>query len=298
MKPIFAKVLDGLQEQVYLTKKIERAFFSTEFHFHSECQMNYVLKSSGYKIIGDCFENFEAGELTFLGAGLPHVWHNDGIPDNDTDKEEHHALSVALFIEPERLISMLGGFYDTHQLEVVLEIAKRGMKFYGETKEQLKELLFRMSEENGLPKLLMLLQLLQILCTTKEYVLLTSAGYVNTYLGKENERIDKIFKYLFANFSNEIKLDDVAAIANMNKHAFCRFFRARTQKTLSRVVNEIRVAHAIKLMTSVEANVGNIAFDCGYNSISSFNKFFKLITKKTPSDFKRTMRGREGDKSS
>lgn len=287
MKPVFAKVLDGLQEEVFLTRIIDRPFFSTEFHFHMECQMTYVVESSGHKMIGDCIENFETDELTFLGSDIPHVWHNNEPPDTPSDKTGRHARSVALFFSPDKLTLLLSNFYNTKKLEQVLQTSKRGMKFYGPTKEQLKELLFKMPHEEGAAKLILLLEILEILSTTKEYTLLASAGYVNTYLTKDNERIDKVFKYLFTNFSNEIKLDDVAALANMSKQAFCRFFKTRTQKTLVEFINEIRIAHAIKLMNSEDVNIGTIAYECGYNSISNFNKFFKLVTNKTPSDFKK-----------
>jgi AraC-like DNA-binding protein len=287
MKPVFAKVLDGLQEKVYLTRLINRPHFSTEFHFHTECQMTFVVESSGHKVIGDCIENFETGELSFLGSDIPHVWYDDQEESEEAFNKEDHARSVALFFNPTKLTPLLANFFDTKKLEQVLQISKRGMKFYGSSKEQLKKLLFKMAEEEGAAKLIILLSLLEILCSTNEYVLLASTGYVNTYQTSDNERVDKVFKYLFANFSNEIKLGDVAAIANMNKQAFCRFFKARTQKTLVEFVNEIRIAHAIKLMSAEDVNIASIAYDCGYNSISNFNKFFKLVTNQTPSDFKK-----------
>ncbi|WP_316837369.1 AraC family transcriptional regulator [Pedobacter nutrimenti] len=287
MKPVFAKILNNSQEEVFVTRLIERPFFSTEFHFHKECQMNYVLKSSGYKVIGDCIDNFETGELTLLGSDIPHVWHNDDLDDGSFDETEEHARSFTLFFNPDKLTGLLANFYNTNKLEQVLQKSKRGMKFYGKTKEELKDLLFKMSDEEGAAKLILLLQLLQILCNTNEYTLLASAGYVNTYQTRDNERIDKVFKYLFSNFSSEIKLKDVAAIANMNKQAFCRFFKARTQKTLVEFINEIRIAHAIKLMNADDSSIASIAYKCGYNSISNFNKFFRLVTKKTPSEFKK-----------
>jgi len=30
------------------------------------------------------------------------------------------------------------------------------------------------------------------------------------------------------------------------------------------------------MMNTEDVNIGNIAYECGYNSISNFNKFFKL----------------------
>jgi len=287
MKPIYAKVLDGLQDEVFATRIINRPFFSTEFHFHTECQMTYVVKSSGQKIVGDCIESFDPDELTLLGSDIPHVWHNLDLPANTSANKKDHARSIALFFHPAKTTELLGHFYDVKRLEQVLQQAKRGMKFYGKAKGRLKELLYEMADAEGVNKFLLLVQVLQILSTTREYKLLASAGYVNTYQTRDNERINRVFKHLFSNFSGEVKLDEVAAIANMNKQAFCRFFKARTQKTLVQFINEIRIAHAIKLMSQDDVNIGTIVYECGYNSISNFNKFFKLMTNKTPTEFKK-----------
>lgn len=288
MKPIFAKVFDGLQEEVFLLREVDRPVFSTEFHFHVECQMTLVLESSGYKIIGDCIENFEAGELTFLGSDIPHVWHND-LKSAALLPDQQHARSIILFLNPHKLVECLSGFYITAALEDFLKISKRGLKFFGKSRIELTNILIRMKEEEGLKKTISLLQLMDLVCNTAEYSLLASAGYINTYNGKENGRIDKIFKFLFSNFSREISLDEIASEANMNKQAFCRFFKARTQKTLIEFINEIRIGHAIKLMSTEDQSISAIAYQCGYNSLSHFNKYFKTITGKTPSEYRRKM---------
>ncbi|MEO7313324.1 MAG: AraC family transcriptional regulator [Chitinophagaceae bacterium] len=287
MKPVFAKIMDGMKEEVFTTRIIDRPYFSTEFHFHRECQLTYIMESAGHKIVGDCIENFESGELTLLGSDMPHVWHNDNLDDSMFEKTDGHARSIALFFNPDKLTDLLSNFYNTKKLEQFLQTSKRGMKFYGGAKEEIKKLIFTMLEADGPNNLISLLEVLNIFCSTDEYSFLASAGYTNTYQTKDNERIDKIFKYLFSNFSNDIKLEDVAEVANMNKQAFCRFFKARTQKTLIQFINEIRIANAIKMMTKEDVNIGSIAYECGYNSISNFNKFFRLVTNKTPSAFKK-----------
>ncbi len=287
MKPIFAKVFDGLQEEVFLLREVDRPVFSTEFHFHAECQMTLVLESSGYKIVGDCIENFEAGELTFLGSDIPHVWHNDQRSLPLVLPDQQHARSIILYLNPSKLVQHLSGFYNTSALEEWLQLSKRGLKYYGRSKEKMTAILLQMKQESGLNKTILLLQLMSLISTSTDYVFLASAGYINTYNGKENGRIDTIFKYLFSNFSREISLEEIAALANMNKQAFCRFFKARTQKTVIEFINEIRIGHAIKLMGIEDQNISSIAYQCGYNSLSHFNKYFKTITGKTPSEYRR-----------
>lgn len=286
MKPVFAKILEGLENEIYATRLIERRYFTTEFHFHLECQLTYIVKGTGYKVVGDCVENFESGELTLLGAHIPHVWYNDPLPA--AGQEDHDTVrSVALFFHPDKLTASLSSFFDVKKLESIFELAKRGMKFYGDTKIALKKLLLKTSEERpGPPKMILLLEMLQLLCTTGEYELLAGTGYVNTYTSGDSEKMDKVFKYVFSNFSSEISLEKAAALAHMNKQAFCRYFKSRTQKTFVDFVNEVRITQACKLIGGEKESIGTIAYLCGFNSLTNFNRFFKKIKKVTPREYR------------
>lgn len=289
MKPVFAKVLEGLENETYATRVIKRPFFATEFHFHIECQLNYIVKSSGHKIIGDCVENFEPGELTLLGSHIPHVWYNSQSENNTnrTGNQQAAAHSVALFFQPEKMMQHLSGFFNIHQLQQVLETARRGMKFHGTTRENLKALLLKMAHTPAGPsKLILLLEMIQVLCSTKEFTLLTGTGYVNTYNNRDNPKMDKLFKYVFDNFSADISLEQAAALAHMNKQAFCRYFKSRTQRSFIEFVNEVRITQACKLIALNEQPIANIAYACGFNSLSNFNRFFKKMKGVTPRAYK------------
>ncbi|MBV7532491.1 AraC family transcriptional regulator [Chitinophaga sp. sic0106] len=285
MKPVYAKVLEGLENEVFTTRLIERPFFTTEFHFHAECQMTYIVQGAGHKVVGDCVENFEPGELTLLGPDIPHVWYN-----RTGDKEittGTPAKSVALFFHAGKLTELLSPFFSVKKIATCLELARRGMKFYGQTKEDLKQLLLRMADQPpGPAKLILLLEVLQLLTATAEYEQLAGAGYVNTYSNKDNEKMDRVFKYIFANFSDTLSLDEAAALAFMNKQAFCRYFKSRTQKTFVDFVNEVRIAHACKLIAADQHSIGVIAATCGFNTLTNFNRYFRKIKGMAPRDYK------------
>ncbi|NIG54489.1 AraC family transcriptional regulator [Chitinophaga sp. Cy-1792] len=286
MKPVFAKVLEGLENEVFATRLITRPFFTTEFHFHAECQITYIVKSSGHKVIGDCVENFEPGELILLGSYIPHVWYNSSTKPAKREQGEA-ARSVALFFHPDKLVTLLSSFFSTKKLEAVLEVAKRGMKFHGAAREQLKVLLLKMAQlEPGPQQLMLLLEMVQLLTNVKEYTLLAGTGYTNTYTNKDSEKMDRLFKYVFDNYSREISLDEAAALIHMNKQAFCRYFKGRTQKTFVEFVNEVRITAACKLLSAGEESVGNIAYQCGFNSLTNFNRFFKKIKNVSPLKYK------------
>lgn len=71
----------------------------------------------------------------------------------------------------------------------------------------------------------------------------------------------------------------------MNKQSFCRNFKSRTQKTFIEFLNEIRIAHACKLIAEGENHIAGIAYNCGYNSLSNFNRFFKEIKGISPKEY-------------
>jgi len=285
MKLIFAKILEGLGNEVYATRRIERPHFTTEFHFHEEAQLTYVIEGEGRRMVGDSIENFYSDELTLIGANLPHVWHNDKQP-NAPNAGEAKARSAALFFHPENVIQLLSKFIDTTKLKRVFSLAQRGMLFYGLTKDMLKQLLLEMSHSEDWEKLKLLIQVFEILCVTTEFELLVSSGYNNTYQVKDNDRIDKVFKFVFDNYATEIELKEVAALVHMNKQAFCRYFKNRTQKTFVSFVNEVRIAQACKLMAQDNYAINAVASKCGYNSLSHFNRFFKEIMGVTPKAYK------------
>lgn len=284
MKAIFTKVPEVIQDEIFAVRITDASCFSTEFHFHKECQMVYVVESEGKRIIGDSVETFKSDELIFLGSGIPHAWHNDKAYIHTG---ENHARSIALFFDPDKLIELLSAFVQVKKLESFLETAQLGMKFSGHTKALLSGLLLEMSSREGLAQLISLLKILENLSTTNEYELLASDGYINTCQATDNDRMGKVFKHIFSNFTTEIQLNEVASLANMNKQAFCRYFKSRTQKTFTEFVNNIRITHACKLMAADDCQIAALAYDCGFNSVSNFNRFFKAIKGITPREYKK-----------
>ncbi|MEX6689538.1 helix-turn-helix domain-containing protein [Danxiaibacter flavus] len=275
MKPVFAKIPEDLKE-VFAVRVTNLPYFSTEFHFHHECQLVYVVESEGKRIIGDSVETFTNDEVILLGSDIPHVWCNDS-KYFDKDQQEKSAHSIAIFFDPEKLIELLSHFGSVKKLESLLKNAGRGISFQGKTKEKIKELITTLKEQENLSRLITLLKIFEVAIQTDEYHLLASSGYVNTYHAKDNDRMDKVFKYVFNNFTRDIQLEHIAELANMNKQSFCRYFKSRTQKTFIEFLNEIRIAHACKLIAEGENHIAGIAYNCGYNSLSNFNRFFKEI---------------------
>ncbi|MBX2842426.1 MAG: AraC family transcriptional regulator [Flammeovirgaceae bacterium] len=79
------------------------------------------------------------------------------------------------------------------------------------------------------------------------------------------------------NFASDIQLDKIAKKANMSPIAFYRFFKARTRKTFSTLLNEIWVGNAFKLLIEDKMHISQLCYESGFNNLSNFNRQFKKI---------------------
>lgn len=285
MKPVPALIAP---ENTFYIREVRQSFFGSEFHFHEECQLAYIIKGSGKRIVGDSVENFAANELVFLGSNLPHVWFNS---DRRLARSKTlHSISLSLFISLEKLIEHLQQLGDVEKIRHLFKKSKRGMLIMGETKIKLISLLKKAyKEKNDVGHVITLLKIVHLLSETEEYRFLASQNYCNQFHSHENERMHSVYEYLMKNFKREISLKEVSGIAAMNPNAFCRFFKSRTQKSLMQFVNEIRIGHACGLLTNPDETISQVAYKSGFNNVSNFNHFFKHIKKTSPRQYRKQL---------
>jgi AraC-like DNA-binding protein len=74
---------------------------------------------------------------------------------------------------------------------------------------------------------------------------------------------------------------------NVPESSVSRVVNFHFGKSLPQLLNEKRVEDAIRLLEQTDAPVSVIAGQVGFNSIPSFNRVFRDITGKSPSDFRR-----------
>ena len=72
----------------------------------------------------------------------------------------------------------------------------------------------------------------------------------------------------------------------MTESAFNRFFKLRTGMTFVDSLTEIRLGHASRLLIETTQSISEIAYDCGFNNISNFNRIFKKKKGCTPKELR------------
>lgn len=267
-------------------KKLEQTHFETPFHFHDLCELNYIMESNGKRIVGDNINNFSAGDLVLMSPNLPHIWYNDPAALN-RKSEELIAKATVIYFSEDFLQSLTDDDNLIHQTNCFFKKARRGIKFTGKTLQEAGPKLRDIINKEGIFKIVEFLEVFNILINSEEYELLASTGYNHSYSKRDTDRLNKVYQYAIENFNEPITLSDVAAVANMTPPAFCNFFKKRTQKQFTHFMNELRVGHACKLLLEPDVSIAEVCYECGYQNLTNFNKFFKLIMKKTPSEYKK-----------
>lgn len=95
--------------------------------------------------------------------------------------------------------------------------------------------------------------------------------------------IKTVLQYLDNFYSEDISLNDLAKKANLSPFYFSRLFKSFTGMNFKNYINRIRIDKADALINKGEKNIAEAAFDCGFNSIRTFNRVYKSIRGYTPS---------------
>lgn len=278
---IDAPIID--QKKIWI-KKVEKAYLDHPFHFHHLCELTWIEKGYGNLILGDYVGSFSEGELLFENAKLPHLFKCDAA---FYDKNQDLCTKATAIYFPHTLIPKLTD--DTESISLYQEIlnkAERGLRFYGQTKEKAIELIKIITSTNGLEQMGYFLQLIALINRSKEFECLASVGYKNSNNEQDMDRFNKVYQFLLRNFNRDIMVSEVAAICYMTPNSFCRYFKTKTQKTFTRFLNELRVGHACKLLQNNHASVLQVCYESGFSSPVNFFKFFKLVTNKTPRQYR------------
>ncbi len=259
--------------------------FESPLHYHEEYELNLVLNAKGAKrVIGGHIELIDDLELVLIGPNLYHTWFTHQCQSEEITEitiQFHKDLFDEKFLKRNQLSF----------LKNMLERSQRGISFAPETITGLKDRIFGLAKKSGFDSVLELLAILHDLSTSKNMKTLSDPGFTNEKFNYNSRRIEKVFEHMNNNYNKQITLAEVARIANMPEASFSRFIKRRTGKTFIDSLNEIRLGHASRMLIDSTTTVAEIAYKCGFNNISNFNRIFKRKKLCIPKEFRETYTG-------
>ncbi len=107
-----------------------------------------------------------------------------------------------------------------------------------------------------------------------------------------DELVRKAQAYVEARRNRRITVGEVTRAAGTNRMTLGKHFQRELDTTPLEYVRQRRVAYALERLRQGQANVDEVAFECGYSSTSYFSRVFKQLTGQRPGAIRRLQVGR------
>lgn len=261
----------------------------TIMHRHDCLELNYIESGNGYYIIEDKTYPIRAGDVFIINNQERHmvvdekqifmqviVFHPDWI----REEAKQYSCLKPFFRRKSLFSNRVSG--DRDETKEIADGITRIMREYKERKEGY-QLVIRMT-------LLTTLALLKRHYET-EHELLEETETVR----KNSSRMQAVAAYIENHYEEHISLTELGQIAGMSEAYLSTCFGQIMNTTIVKYTEEVRIRHACELLRTTEMQVTEIAFACGYNNLSYFNRSFRQKMHVTPREYRKAGLTKEAD---
>lgn len=254
--------------------------FNFPLHFHEEYELNLIINAKGAKrIIGDHMSEINDIELVLIGPNLPHCWKTFNC-------KSKKIIEITIQFHKDLIDEKFLKRNQTYFIKEMFDKANRGVLFSRSISQIIIKRLKEIAQKKGFDSVLELLSILNDLSKSKNMKVLSVANYSNSVTSYNSRRVEKVIEFLNTQYDKKITLKEAAKIANMSEVSFSRFFKANTGISFIDNLIDIRLGQASRLLIDTNYSIKEIAYSCGFNNISNFNRLFKKKKNYAPKKFR------------
>ncbi|MBR4150713.1 MAG: helix-turn-helix transcriptional regulator [Firmicutes bacterium] len=103
-------------------------------------------------------------------------------------------------------------------------------------------------------------------------------------------QISRSMKYIDDHLTEELRLDDLAAVANMSTSYFSHIFKTVNRVSPLDYIIRKRIDLAMDELQQTNKSILEIAYHCGFNNTANFNRAFRNKIGVVPSDYRKQAR--------
>lgn len=271
-------------DKTILVQEDLEPFFYPHLHRHEEIQLTLILKGEGTLLVGSTMHSFGPNEVYLIGANIPHVLKSDATYFSSGNIKQVHALTI--FFNTKGKLASLFELPELKNVQSFFSSHHSGFKIPQNSFAEISGKILSIKYANGLDQLVQFFQLLKSLSAIENVDQLAPDAQPKMFSDNEGLRISNVYNYILQHYNSDISLEQVAGAAYMTPQAFCRYFKKHTRVTFVTFLNEFRINEACKkLIDGSYESVSSVAYDCGFNSITNFNRVFKSTTGKSPKEY-------------
>ena len=256
--------------------------FTYPIHNHEVYELNFVEHAAGVRrIVGDSSEVIGEYDLVLITSpDLEHVWEQNTCQSDDI---REITVQFDLNLGEDSLL----GRTPFLPLRKMMDEARKGLCFpLSAIMRVYKELDTLSQVKDGFYAVMQFLTILYELSRCGGARPLATSSYAKIAVQDDSRRILKVKNYISKNYTDELRLPQLAQIAGMSPSAFSRFFKLHTGRNLSDYIIDIRLGYAARMLVDTSRSISEISFQCGFNNLSNFNRIFKRKKGCAPSEFR------------
>lgn len=261
-------------------------YFYQHLHRHDEIQVTWIQKGEGTLVVDNNMHPFGPNQIYLIGANQPHVFKSDPIYFAPKSLRKVQALTI--HFNPR---GKLHGLFELEEMKPIQSFLQKRDKGLMIPETHVSDVAHKMqivSKYTGAEQMIAFIDLLRQFRNTPNLKELSSVSCLNTVSEHDGIRLSHIYNFIMVNYAQQITLEDVAQEAHMSPQAFCRYFKKRTLNTFVTFLNEVRVNEACKKLITGDfdsVSISSVAYNCGFNTITNFNRVFKSIIGKSPTEY-------------
>ncbi len=273
---------------VYTTQVRKNILGYIAWHWHEELQFCIVTEGIVDFHIRNDVVSLAKGEGIFINVGQMHKAKNHKGSDGSY---------ICVGFKPSLLTGFLGSIIDTRYVSPYLAaeapaycILQGDQTWHISILNWLMEIheIFALHEEGGeLQIQILLLQIWQAL--VKDFFRVTSPIEANVW----DPRIKVMMDYIHRHYTENIRLDALAAEVNLSKSACCRTFKKYVRCTVFEYLMDYRLTMSTGLLLTSDEPITSIAYRCGFGSTSYFIERFRMKSGVSPLVYRKENQGKK-----
>jgi AraC-like DNA-binding protein/ligand-binding sensor protein len=106
---------------------------------------------------------------------------------------------------------------------------------------------------------------------------------------EESTSMARTRQFIETHQAEPLSLGRVAQAANISRHYFCKMFKKATGMNFIDYLSRVRVEKSKTLLLNPNSRISEVAFACGFQSMTNFNRTFKRIVGRSPTQFRESL---------
>jgi len=261
--------------------RIPEFYAGVPMHWHREFEIDYILEGEGQFILGEEKYVASKGDIVIIPPNVLHAAYAT---------EGNILIYDALVFSH----SILGtGSNDRSTAECILPIINGQLKITTlivakNNFQKCVKQIFESAEENSpLSDLLLKSELLRFfwLLEKESEIILKEEADVHY-----SELIRPALEYMAVHYGEDITVEQLADIAHLSKSYFMGCFKKATGIGAIEHLTQIRMKIVCDALVNSNEHIADLAYNCGYDNLSNFNRQFKRMIGCTPMEYRRRNR--------